>query len=713
MALPMRSNRAGWRVAAATLLATSVVLVVVPEASARRLEAAVIGNSDYAAAPLANAARDAAAVAEALAEAGFAVRTYFDVPRADMDRILTEIGDQFDSADISVLYYAGHAFQYNGQNQLLAADVPALTADQIEAKRVALTDVLQRTAPSGEGAAERLRLVIIDACRNDPFSTVDAAFQRGLSFEESGDTQTLIAYSTSAGQLAYDGPSGGNGPYALAFARAIRDGDATVSSVLRSVRRDVRLATDGLQIPWVVGSSETDPLVGTGTEAQAVAFVQDGVPQLDEIVWTFVRRDLTTDTLSQFVANFPSSSFVEDANRRMREIEVSRADTTRQLVLVEGEVTGATLNELAEARARAEDRPAYEPETDIPAELFALWPETLPEVERGLAQIVTRCDLLAADPSDPQRLAPPVRDGLVNVREAARACGFALAADSENPRLLHQFGRVLQLAARHDWARAYYTRASAQKYSASLTNLGYMAIQGIGQDKDLAAAESYYRQAAALGNLRARTNIGTMYVKGEGLPELPEEGVLWYRLASGMGWANAQNALADLYRKGIGVPKDERAAAALFRIAAENGQREAMNSLGRSYLAGWGVEPDRETAHLWFERAIEAGDRFAPRFYAVDLMSDGDANAARVLDLLQLSADRGFAQAYGDLAKVYLDGSMAPADPRLAFLNARIAELREVEGAADLVARSKARLSEADIRAIEVEIDQRRRLNGL
>jgi hypothetical protein len=699
-------------------IAAALVLALLPAtgALAERLEAAVIGNSGYPAAPLANAARDAATVAEALAEAGFAVRTYFDVPRSDMDRVLGEIGAQFATADLSVLYYAGHAFQFDGQNQLLAADVPELTAAEIEAKRVPLTQVLRQTMPEGAGGAdERLRLVIVDACRNDPFSSVDAAFQRGLSFEESGDTQTLIAYSTSAGELAYDGPSGGNGPYALALARAIRNGDTTISSVLRSVRRDVRLATEGLQIPWVVGSAETDPVFGAAVAAAAEAPVAAGVPPLDEIVWSFVRRELTSETLRQFVDNFPQSSFVEDANQRMREIEVGREDATRQLVLVEGEISGDTLNELAEARARIEEHLAYEPATDIPAELFALWPETLPEAERGLSQIVTRCDVLSSDPADPQRMAPPVREGLMNIREAARACGFALAADPENPRLLFQFGRVLQFAGRHDWARAYYTRASAYKYSAALTNLGYMAIEGIGQDKDFAAAETYYRQAAELGNLRARTNIGTMYIEGVGVPQIPEEGVLWYRLASGMGWANAQNALADQYRKGIGVGKDERAAVALYRLAAENGQRAAMNSLGRSYLAGWGVEPDRKTAHLWFERAIEAGDRFAPRFFAQDLIAGGDAKAdpERVLGLLRLSADRGFGEAYLDLAKVYLAGSLTPADLRLAYLNARLAELREVEGAAEVVAEAKAALGAAAAEDVDAEIAQRRRLNGL
>ncbi|MDH5453614.1 MAG: caspase family protein, partial [Paracoccaceae bacterium] len=86
--------------------ATAFCITCLPAAAAN-LEAAVIGNTNYPAAPLFNASRDAAVVAEALAEAGFTVQTYFDVPRDEMDAVLDEIGRRFADADLSVLYYAG------------------------------------------------------------------------------------------------------------------------------------------------------------------------------------------------------------------------------------------------------------------------------------------------------------------------------------------------------------------------------------------------------------------------------------------------------------------------------------------------------------------------------------------------------------------------------------------------------------------------------
>jgi TPR repeat protein len=682
------------------------------QATAERLQAAVIGNSSYQVAPLANAARDAATVAEALANVGFEVSTYFDVAREDIDSVLAEISEQFKTADISLLYYAGHAFQFDGKNQLLATDISELTREEIEAKSFSLSDVLAATRSDEVGVG--MSLILVDACRDDPFSNLDEAISRGLAFEESGSAETLIAYSTSAGELAYDGPAGGNGPYALALTRALQNDKPTVASVLRTIRRDVRVATGGLQIPWVVGSIETDPVLSTEDQAEDLVLAAEGeVPPLDSIVWRFVRKDLTEDTLAQFILNFPNSPFAPEADERVRQIRANREGDSRGIEII-GAASSSTLNELAEARQQIDADFEFRPDTTLPSELFRIWPRELPVSGSGLSSIVTRCDVLASDPADPQRIAPPIRGGLVNLREAARACGFALARDPDNPRLLFQFGRVLQIAGRYDWARLYYLRAS-REYSAALTNLGFMAIEGIGQDKNYEAAAEFYRQAAEMGNLRARTNLGTMYIRGEGLPELPEEGILWYRLAAGMGWANAQNALADLYRKGVSIEKDEQASAALYHLAASNGQRAAMNNLGVSYLKGLGVTQDETTAVLWFDRAIQEGDRFAPRNLARHLMdaSNDQIDGDRVVSLLEMATNRGERRAYLDLAHIYRKGDLVERDLGKAYLNARLAQLRKVSKADDLVLKLKEKLSDASVDEVETEIKRRQRLNGI
>ena len=224
------------------------------------------------------------------------------------------------------------------------------------------------------------------------------------------------------------------------------------------------------------------------------------------------------------------------------------------------------------------------------SETFRVWPSQLPDTQRGMRALVTDCDLYAADPNDPQRQVPGVTNGLVNIRDALRACAFALAADIDNPRLQFQFGRVLDIAGRYKWAEHFYDLAGKQQYSAALVNLGYLARVGMGREVDYDRAFDFYIQAAALGNLRARTNIGTAYIRGQGVPKMPEEGILWYRLAASSGWANAITALGDSYRKGTGVEEGRGRGGETLRSSRRHRPDRRNGNLGRAYVAGAGVE---------------------------------------------------------------------------------------------------------------------------
>jgi len=704
-----------WPVLQAMLLASAVLFAgpIASQETGGRV-AVIIGNNDYPAAPLRNAANDAALVAQALVEIGFAVNVHLDMTSDQVPVLLEEVRESFDGAEIGLIYYAGHAFQYNGENQLLSVDVPELSAEVIDEKRLPLRDLLA-AADSGSGEAGTLRIVILDGCRNDPFSSVGPGYTRGLAFEESGADETLIAFSTGAGRLAFDGPANGNSPFAIALVRALAEPGVTVAELLRAVRRTVRLATDAKQIPWVVGSMETDFELRRGAASSLeIAGGTDEVA-LDQVVWWAIHSEIDPDELTRFIQTFPDSTFAPDATSRLREIELASADAGRAVVLDGETVQPEAVATVLDLRGKLSPTDSFEPDSSIPAELFEIWPTPLPVTPGGLGELVTDCDMVASDPDDQQRVGPGVDWGLVNARRAVRICGYALANDPGNARLAFQLARALDIGGAYPWARFFYTGAAQAGYAAAMTNLGYMAIEGRGGEIDYPAAAAWYRRAAALGNLRARTNIGEIYLKGQGVPPKFEEAVLWYRLASSMGWPNAQNALADMYRKGQGVETDERAAAALYLLAAENGQREAMNSLGRSYLNGWGVEKDRAEAHVWFNRAIDSGDRYSPYFFARDLVAGGEGaeDPQKVLDLLQLSADRGFRDAYLELAQVYATGEIVPADPSASFFWARLAQLAEVEGAAELVAESGAGLSAEQQAEIERLIANRQTLNGL
>lgn len=682
--------------------------------SAEKRVAVVVGNTKYDTSPLANASNDAALVAESLISAGFTVNLFFDLKKEGFSKIIEQMDASFDGADIGVFYFAGHGFQVDGQNELLAIDVDTSSVESVQEKVVHLRDVIDAASTGPEGG---LRLIIIDACRDDPFSDLDPRFQPGLSYSDAGRGETLLAFSTSAGKLALDGPAGGNGPYAIALSRAFEAPKVSLFSAFRRIRQQVRVSTDGLQIPWVIGSVEKEHVLkGTSNDRASNAQIEAEDYNLDTVLWYFLSQHGTEDEITRFVNLFPSSRHISAARTLMRNLVSKKDDANVASRNVSFRTAAINQQDIIErARQKRLERLTFQPETNIPAELFRLWPEELPDTEGGLKNIVTACDLLSSHPADPQRVAPAIRDGLVNIRDAAILCGFALVEDPGNPRLQFQLGRVLDVARRFEWARAFYAHAADKGYSAALTNLGFMYYSGRGTDVDYAQARSYYLKAARLGNLRARTNVGTLYIKGRGVTKRPDEGILWYRLASDMGWVNAQNALADLYRKGIGVEKNLNASAALYHLAAENGQRAAMNSLGRSYLSGWGVEKDRTTAHLWFDRAIDAGDRFAPYFLAKDLMglNPDDASKANIIELLTLSADRGFGQAYFELGQVYLKGSLIQKDLQEAYFFHRMAELKKYKKAKAEIENLKAQLGNDDVAEVEDRIKQRLQLNGL
>jgi TPR repeat protein len=275
---------------------------------------------------------------------------------------------------------------------------------------------------------------------------------------------------------------------------------------------------------------------------------------------------------------------------------------------------------------------------------------------------------------------------------------------------------VLEIAKYYAWAEVFYTRAAEQDYSAAITNLGFMYRAGVGRPVDHAKAVALYSRAADLGNLRARTNLGTAYMRGQGVPKLPEEGILWYRLAASGGWPNAVNALANAYLKGDGVAKDPPLAARLYAEAVAGGQIDAMSSLGVLYVSGTGVDKDVQKGLATLLEATRLGNRFAPLHAARVLLKGEDGiekDPRRAEELMQRAAERGFVNAYGDLAKAYRDGAFGGGkSPERAYYYAVLAERTEAPDGADLKASLAGDLPEAERERIEESADVFLRQNG-
>ncbi|MBV9985122.1 caspase family protein [Bradyrhizobium sp.] len=237
-------------------LVLAALLLGCHSASAEKRVALVVGNSNYQnAAVLPNPANDATAVAATLKDAGFdLVTSKFNLQAADMRRALRDFADQAREADIAVVYYAGHGIEIDGTNYLIPTDAKLERDTDIYDEAFSLDRVLLAIEP-----ARSLRLVIVDACRNNPFAdtmkrtVLSRSISRGLARVEPATTNTLVAFAAKAGLTALDGNSK-NSPYATALVKYIARPGLDLRRAFGFIRDDVLEATGNRQEPYVYGS---------------------------------------------------------------------------------------------------------------------------------------------------------------------------------------------------------------------------------------------------------------------------------------------------------------------------------------------------------------------------------------------------------------------------------------------------------------------------
>lgn len=248
------------------ILAAMLSLAASHDALAQKRVALVIGMSKYQNVPaLTNPARDAAAMGDVFKKAGFdKVDMKLDLTIADMRRQVREFAATAADADVAVVYYAGHGIEVDGSNYLIPADAKLVSDFDIPDETVSLDRILQALEP-----VKKLRLVILDACRDNPFNKTmkrslsgSRSIGRGLAKVEPTTSDTLIAFAAKAGAVAGDG-DGNNSPFATALIKYITAPGLDLRLAFGRVRDDVLKTTGNRQEPFVYGSlgGETVALV--------------------------------------------------------------------------------------------------------------------------------------------------------------------------------------------------------------------------------------------------------------------------------------------------------------------------------------------------------------------------------------------------------------------------------------------------------------------
>src|SRR5215218_1324276 len=318
----------------------AAVLLVCQPASAEKRVALVIGNSHYKnAALLTNPANDAAAFSATLKSAGFdVVESRLDLSATEMRRVLRDFADQARDSEMAVVYYAGHGIEIDGTNYLIPTDARLERDTDIYDEAFSLDRVLLAIEP-----ARQLRLVIVDACRNNPFAdtmkrtVTSRTVSRGLARIEPTTTNTLVAFAAKAGLTALDGNSK-NSPYATALVKHIATPGLDLRRAFGFIRDDVLQATGNRQEPYLYGS-----LGGADVAlvpAKPVALTPTANAQSD------LRRDYelalqlgNADALNAFLAQYPDGYYASLAKLQLAKLaaEQTRLAATEKARLAEQE----------------------------------------------------------------------------------------------------------------------------------------------------------------------------------------------------------------------------------------------------------------------------------------------------------------------------------------------------------------------------------------
>lgn len=323
-------------------------LIQAPAADRSKRVALVIGNGAYAnAPPLKNPPNDASLVATTLRRLGFEVSVGTDRSQREMKQLIRQFGQRLRSGGgVGLFYYAGHGVQSKGHNYLVPVDADIQSEADLEDISVDVNYVLGMMDDAQNG----LNIVILDACRNNPFGRGFRSAQGGLA-QVKAPTGTLIAYATSPDSTAADGDRG-NSPYTEELVRQMEAPGVVLETMFRRVTEKVSARTAGRQEPWVSDNHKGDFYFTEGVNTSNPLSKTDRPDNISEAsreqaLWDAVKDTSNIEDLKQYLAKYPNGAYVEAARVKLRGLEkphdndVSGSQAQENQVVVSSEVVNA------------------------------------------------------------------------------------------------------------------------------------------------------------------------------------------------------------------------------------------------------------------------------------------------------------------------------------------------------------------------------------
>ncbi len=654
-----------------------------PEAPPTRL-AIVVGNQDYdKVKDLPNAVRDAEAMTEFLKHYGFEVHSGTDLNRREFEQLLRDALLNLPQGAEVVFFYAGHGIQIGARNYLLPTDVAFSSVNDLPLYSITLDRVVDALAARGA-----VHVVFLDACRDNPFPGVKLTADLSTNLVETAQgfaavpapLNSLLAFSTSPGQTAADGPDGQNSPYTSAILTTVgKTPNLDLAMLLPRIREQVYTATGGTQVPWESstlvqpfhfsingeGPFPAEAPVGSGSS------VSRGTPTEVAPVAISLPLDRSLDLAATVAAGL---------GQGLTDATAPGLPLNGDLMVLGGGSLLLYRPTLREVRA-----------TDLVRHVHTdrLMLETGPIEARqtvtvDIALEADPCDLEAGDALDLDGVGLYRLPNEIDPAEAISACTAAVAANPDVARFRYQLGRA-QLAAA-DFPAAYasfrasgdagHTRAWQAEARLLLTDKIDRGVFDVPQDEARAiellergiasgdpfaihsrglmllregsTAEDRQRgfelldRAAELGHTYSMNELGIYFLTRDSDHYQPERGMTYLRASFARDDIYGMHNLGFVALYGLdGQPEDPMRAAPFFEAAALGGHPKSPATLGRMIMREQLGPPDHAKALTWYDMGLARGDGW------------GGANGAEVI-LMGRIPGLGAADAAARAAKAVL-----------------------------------------------------------
>ena len=557
---------------------TQAFVFSAPAVSAERI-ALVIGNSSYShASYLANPGNDARAVSAVLRSDGYDVTTELDLGVEAMRRALGVFASKASTADIALIYYAGHGIEVGGENFLIPTDARLLSDAEVEFETIPL-DLLVRAA----GRAKVLGLVILDACRNNPFAakmrTVGGprSVGRGLATVQTAGSNTLIAYAAAAGAVADDG-AGTNSPYTAAFLEAWREPAKDVRLFFGAVKEKLVSKTGGMQEPFTYSS--------LGSAQILLKKVERFSPPFDVFATMWAKCEKGNHNFCRaLIRNDGGTGYGRLAS-----------------VIIDADLAFSQKQDLKNQHANEALGGGVDGGSIQPSPLKD---EVVSDRKQLARSEVTLCHKMAADPNDENRHrgVSGVKEWDIEADDAIAACASALENEPDDPQLMYQLARAHSAKKSYKSMFPLLETSCNETYSRACIVLGSLYSSGEGTAKNDSKAYELWMKAAAFNNSLGMRLVAYALKTGEGVEKNLQLSETYYEKSCNLGNGFACGILGEQHRDAGNMER----AAHLFDLSCSDNEVAGCNIVGGLHESKRLKDSSIEKALYYYHKACVLG----------------------------------------------------------------------------------------------------------